>query len=185
MEEKYSPIYLYKAAETEDEFQQIHRINYETFVDEIPQHERNPEGILIDKFHDKNTYLIIKKEDIVIGMVSVCNSRPFSLEKKLKNFESFLPIQGKMFETRLLAVKKEYRGRTAFSGLVQYWYRWWTENNFVLTIMSGTVRQLKLYKHMGFVPFGHLVGTQEAPYQPMYLTSDKIREYVEKRLKVK
>jgi len=185
MEEKSSERYLYKIAETEDEFQQVHKINYQTFAEEIPQHERNEEGILIDKFHERNTYLIIKKEDEIIGMVCVCATKPFSITQKLENLEKYLPVKGNMFETRLLAVKKEHRGKTAFSGLVGYWYRWWTENGFELTVMSGTLRQMKLYKHLGFIPFGPVVGTKEAPYQPMYLTLDKIREYVEKKLKIK
>jgi hypothetical protein len=29
---------------------------------------------------------------------------------------------------------------------------------------------MKLYRHMGFVPFGPLVGTADVPFQPMYLT---------------
>jgi aspartate aminotransferase-like enzyme len=37
-------------------------------------------------------------------------------------------------------------------------------------VISGTTRQLKLYRHLGFTPFGSLVGTTAAPYQPMYLT---------------
>ena len=40
------------------EFEQIHRLNYQTFVEEIPQHPPNPEKKLVDKFHQENTYLI-------------------------------------------------------------------------------------------------------------------------------
>ena len=32
---------LYKIADTPTEFEQIHALNYRTFVEEIPQHERN------------------------------------------------------------------------------------------------------------------------------------------------
>ncbi len=34
---------LYKIAGLDSEFEQIHRLNYETFVEEIPQHGENPE----------------------------------------------------------------------------------------------------------------------------------------------
>jgi hypothetical protein len=37
----------YKIAETENEFEQIFRLNYKTFVEEIPQHERNAEKRLV------------------------------------------------------------------------------------------------------------------------------------------
>ena len=185
MEEKSFENNVFKIADSEDEFRQIHHLNYETFVDEIPQHERNEERMLVDKFHEQNTYLILKKGQDLIGMVCICDKRPFSIESKLENFESYLPDYKHIFETRLLVLRKEYRGRIFFGGLVRYWYEYWLEKKFDLSVVSGTLRQIKMYKHMGFVPFGPLVGTKEAPYQPMYLTLDSLREYVEKKLKMK
>jgi hypothetical protein len=44
---------------------------------------------------------------------------------------------------------------------------------FDLALISGTTRQLKLYEHLGFVPFGPLVGTPEALFQPMMLTLER------------
>jgi hypothetical protein len=41
-----------------------------------------------------------------------------------------------------------------------------------MAIISGTLREQKLYRHLGFVPFGPIVGTEEAPFQPMYLTKE-------------
>ena len=40
------------------EFEQIHRLNYETFVEDIPQHRPNEARRLVDRFHDQNTYFI-------------------------------------------------------------------------------------------------------------------------------
>jgi hypothetical protein len=39
-----------------------------------------------------------------------------------------------------------------------------------LAVISGTVRELKLYRRLGFQPFAERVGTEIASYQPMYLT---------------
>jgi len=50
--------YTFKRAETVAEFEQIHALNYSTFVREIPQHEDPGDGRLVDKFHAENTYLI-------------------------------------------------------------------------------------------------------------------------------
>ena len=47
---------------------------------------------------------------------------------------------------------------------------------FDLGVISGTTRELKLYRHMGFTPFGPLVGTPGAEYQPMYVTLDRFCE---------
>ena len=38
------------------------------------------------------------------------------------------------------------------------------------------MRQLRLYKHLGFVAFGPVVGTGEAQFQPMYLTLESFIE---------
>ena len=45
---------IYKIANTQEEYEQIFKLNYETFVDEIPQHKKNETKKLKDKFHDKN-----------------------------------------------------------------------------------------------------------------------------------
>ena len=44
------------------------------------------------------------------------------------------------------------------------------EKGYDLAIISGTTRQFRLYQHLGFVPFGPVVGTGEAQFQPMYVT---------------
>ena len=62
---------IYKIANTAEEYEQIFKLNYETFVDEIPQHEKNETKKLKDKFHDKNIYIIAKKEGEVVGMMAL------------------------------------------------------------------------------------------------------------------
>ena len=38
------------------DFEQIHKLNYLTFVEEIPQHTKNSDQTLVDKFNSENTY---------------------------------------------------------------------------------------------------------------------------------
>ena len=40
---------IYKIANTAEEYEQIFKLNYETFVEEIPQHEKNETKKLKDK----------------------------------------------------------------------------------------------------------------------------------------
>ena len=57
---------------TEDwEFEQIHRLNYKTFVEEIPQHHPSPTQRLVDRFHAENTYLIGLQNRKLVGMLAV------------------------------------------------------------------------------------------------------------------
>ena len=152
------------------EFEQIHRLNYRAFVLEIPQHSPNSSGILIDKFHPDNTYVICAHGDRVVGMVSVREKRPFSLDGKLNDLDSLLPKHNAVCELRLLAVEREYRHSRVFQGLLLKVCDYCESSGYDLAIMSGTVRQEKLYRQLGFQPFGPLVGTEEARFQPMFLT---------------
>lgn len=51
-------MYFSKVATTEQEFDAIAMLNYEPFVEEIPQHEQNSNKRLVDKFHAENTYIV-------------------------------------------------------------------------------------------------------------------------------
>jgi len=163
----------FKIATDDSEFEAIHRLNYKTFVEEIPQHERNLEERLVDKFHAENTYAICMVGDRLVGMVCGRSTRPFSLDKKVPDLEAHLPKGYKILEVRLLSVEREFRNGVVFSKLVGLLAQHFKDLGFDLAIISGTTRQLRLYKHLGFVPFGPVVGAGEAQFQPMYLTLEK------------
>ena len=166
----------FKMASGESEFEQIFRLNYKTFVEEIPQHPPNPEKRLVDRFHHENTYLIALDCDQLIGMMAVRDKRPFSLDEKLGNIDRYLPPGRKICEVRLLAVLPSHRNGMVFQGLLKLLLDYGLSQHYNLAVISGTVRQQKLYKHLGFVPFGPLVGSKEAQYQPMYLTLEEFEE---------
>jgi aspartate aminotransferase-like enzyme len=167
----------FKIASEDWEFEAIHRLNYKTFVEEIPQHERNGEERLVDKFHAENTYAICLDGDRLVGMVCGRDARPFSLDAKLPNLDSYLPAGRKPLEVRLLSVEKEYRNSQVFGGLVRLLARHFRDRGCDLAVISGTTRQMKLYKHLGFQPFGPLVGNEKAQFQPMSLTLETFLDW--------
>lgn len=159
----------YKIAKEKSEFDQIYRLNYKTFVEEIPQHPPNPDRILVDRFDHENTYLIGVHQDQLVCMIAVRDKRPFSLDQKLENLDSYLPPGRSVCELRLLSVDKRYRTGQILVGLFELVSRYSLSHRYDLAIMSGILKQQDLYKLLGFVPFGPLVGTGEATFQPMYL----------------
>ncbi len=166
---------VFKFAAEEWEFERIHELNYRTFVEEIPQHAVSCDQRLVDKFHAENSYVICLHGQTLVGMIALRGERPFSLDQKLPDLDSLLPAGCSVFEIRLLAIEKKHRGVKGgriLSGMLNLLWRYGVENAYDLGIISATTRQLKLYQHMGFVPFGPLVGTDEAPYQPMYTTRE-------------
>jgi hypothetical protein len=159
-----------KIASEDWEFEAVHRLNHRTFAEEIPQHAVNPEMRLIDKFHDQNTYAICLDGERLVGMICGRSQRPFSLDGKIKNLDDYLPPGRTPVEVRLLSVEKDYRNGFVFCGLVHLLSENFRQLGCDLAIISGTTRQLRLYRHIGFEPFGPLVGTREAQFQPMYVT---------------
>lgn len=168
-----TPSLVFKFASEDWEFEAIHRLNYQTFVEEIPQHRRSPTHRLVDKFHAENTYLICLSGRQLVGMLAARGQRPFSLDQKLPNLDSHLPAGRQVCEIRLLSIDRKYRGARGgqiLSGILALLWQHGVERGYDLAIISGTTRQLKLYQHLGFVPFGPVVGTGEAQFQPMYVT---------------
>ena len=164
---------VFKVASEDWEFEQIHRLNYKTFVEEIPQHQPSSAQRLVDKFHAENTYLICLAERKLAGMLAVRGNRPFSLDQKLPNLDSHLPANHNICEVRLLAIEKNFRGARGgqvLQGILALLWQHGIEKGYDLAIISGTTRQFKLYQHLGFVPFGPQVGTGDAQFQPMYVT---------------
>jgi GNAT superfamily N-acetyltransferase len=159
----------YKIAANEEEFTQIHRLNYRTFAEEIPQHPTNQERSLIDRFHAENTYVIGKRGQEVIAMVSFRCNRPFSLDAKLPALDSYLPRHASLCELRLLAVEPRHRRTRVFYELMKALFARCWERGHDLAVISGTIKQRRLYRHFGFRPFGPTVGTQGARFQPMML----------------
>jgi aspartate aminotransferase-like enzyme len=161
---------VFKFASEDWEFEQIHRLNYRTFVEEIPQHQASPTQRLVDKFHAENTYLICLSNQKLVGMLAVRGHRPFSLDQKLPNLDAFLPTGRTVCEIRLLAIEKKFRGAQVLQGILALLWQHGVEKGYDLAIISGTTRQQRLYQHLGFVPFGPLVGSGDAQFQPMYVT---------------
>src|SRR4030095_2685777 len=103
------------------------------------------------------------------------DKRPFSLDLKLDRLDSFLPPHQSICEIRLLAVEPDRRRTRIFASLILMLAKYCDEHGYDLGIMSGTTRQLKMYRHLGFTAFGPLVGKGGAYYQPMYLTLESYR----------
>ena len=166
---------ILKPATELDEFLQIHELNYRTFVEEIPQHQENAARVLVDKFHNKNKYIIAKKDKDVIGMVCYNSDRPFSLEAKIDDLDRYLPKSENVVEIRLLSVCKQERKATVAYRLLRYLCQTLIQQNVDAAVISGTTRQIRLYSRMGFTSFGPLVGKPGALYQPMYITLINLR----------
>ena len=160
---------------TKEEFDKIHELNHETFAEEIPQHEKRPDGKLVDAFHEKNTYIVALEGEELVGMVCYNPVRPFSLDKKLKDLDEYLPAHSKLVEVRLFAVKKDKRKQGIAIGMLKVLIPSLIAQGYDLGVISGSVNELELYNNIGSGAFGPLVGTEKALYQPLYFHINNLK----------
>jgi N-acyl-L-homoserine lactone synthetase len=169
---------VYALAESAEEFEAIHRLNYRAFVEEIPQHPPNAERRLVDRFHEQNVYVVAKHRGEVVGMVCLRGERPFSLDGKLDSLNAWLPPTSRICELRLFYLVPEWRRSTVFYGLARALFVEAHRRRYELAIVSATLREMRLYRHLGFVAFGPEVGSSTARYQPMWLDLDGLTRAV-------
>src|SRR6266852_541559 len=175
---KKQPQLWFGRATRDDEFEQIFRLNHQTFSAEIPQHPARNDGRLVDRFHAENAYVICKDKEDVVGMIALRARRPFSLDEKLPDLDRYLPANRPACEIRLLAVRPGYRHSRVLPGLVRELARVCRQHGHEYAVISGTTRQLRLYAHLGFEPFGPLVGKPGAYYQPMGIAIERFSSKV-------
>src|SRR5690242_10073321 len=97
----------FKQADSGWAFEQIHRLNYRTFVEEIGQYAPDGSGVLVDRFHDKNKYFIAVQDGRVVGMLAVHDQPPFSVESRLPDPAILRSLGGRLLEVRLLALETD------------------------------------------------------------------------------
>jgi aspartate aminotransferase-like enzyme len=172
--------YVFKLAETRHEFEQIHRLNHQTFVGEIPQHADTGTGLLVDKFHKKNAYFIVLRGDRVVGMVSAHDQPPFSIAERLGDPGILTQPGTRPLEVRLLAVEPEERRSNLFFGLIYTLYSYAQHKGYTHMFISGVVDRREMYERLGFVPLGPAVRSGDASFIPMVLTIGQLPFRIER-----
>lgn len=167
-----------RRAQSPAEIEAIQGLLYRTFVEEIPQHPPNAERRLVDRFHEENSYFVCLREGVLLGTVTYRARRPFSLDLKLGDVGPFLPPGRRLCEIRLLAIEPDHRHTSVAGRLLQALALHAIREGCDAALISGTTRQQKLYRHLGFVPFGPLVGAPGAQFQPMYLSLEAFKATV-------
>lgn len=168
--------YLFKRAETRHEFEQIHRLNHRTFVQEIPQHGDDGTGRLVDKFHHKNNYWIVLRGDQVIGMLSAHDQPPFSVADRLADPSILSHPSTRPLEVRLLAIEPSERNSMLFFGLMWVLYEDAQARGYTHLYISGFADRAEMYQRLGCVPLGPAVPCGQASFIPMVYTIGAIPE---------
>lgn len=161
--------YVFKPLQTAQEMEQVHRLNYQTFAQEIRQYAADGTGRLVDKFHDKSCYYIAACDGRVVGMISAHDQPPFSTAARLADPGVLEQPGMRTLEVRLLAVDPNQRHSTVFAGLIWSVYQHAREGGYTHLLISGLVQRRRLYERLGFRPLGVPVRGGDAEFVPMIL----------------
>jgi len=158
-----------KSPDSPDEIAGMWQLNHEVFARELKQHEVHEDGLLRDKFHDKNIYRIaITADSQVVGMVCAHWQPPYSAVAKFG--AALTPwLNDKTAEIRLFTVAPAYRHTTTLAvrlgtAILTELYK----RGLQQVVISGIAAQKEFYEHIGFKIIGIPVRDGEAVFYPMF-----------------
>lgn len=157
----------FRTAQLPEEHEQILRLLHRTFVVEVRQDPDTGTGRLIDKFHDKNTYIVAVHQRRVCGMVAVHHQPPFSAAGGLDDDGALERLCPKLLEARRFAVVPAERSGVVFPGLVWAVYEYARRGGYQYIVISGLLERQGMYERLGFRPLGGAVRKGEAYFVPM------------------
>ena len=164
----------FKIADRPQEFDQIHRLLHRTFVVEIPRYEDPGTDYLVDKFHDRNVYVIALRNGRVCGMIAVHDQPPFSAAAAIEDPGILDRLGPRMIEARIFAVEPQERLGVAFPGLACSVYEYAKANRYGHIVITGLAVRQAMYQRMGFQPLGPPVLRGREHFIPMVLDLSQI-----------
>lgn len=176
--------YSFSLAQDPGDFEEIHRLNHRTFVREIPQHADPGGERLVDRFHDKNLYIVARCGGRVVGMMAVHDQPPFSAAEKMENPEILEQVAGRILEVRLLSVESGERHRQVFPGLGSVLCEYARESGYTDLLISAIEGQRRMYERIGFRALGPAVRHGGGRFTPMILCLARLPAPIRRDLRV-
>lgn len=176
--------YRFQIADQPAQVDQIQRLLYRTFVQEVGQYADLGTGWHVDKFHHKNTYLVALRDDVVQGMVAMHDQPPFSVADALTDKSCLQDLCPGLLEVRLLAIEPQARGRQLLAGFIWTLHRYALARGYRHLAISGLAEREPMYRRLGFRPLGGAVRRGAAQYIPMLLDLAEITGRMRRNLSV-
>ena len=168
--------YVFRAASSAADYDQIRRLNHRAFSEELAQHAPTPDGRLVDARESISRYFVAVEDDRVVGMVCVSTTPPFSVESRLPSAEVLAALPLPLCEVRLLAIEPSHRNTPVIAGLLLCVLRAVLEEGTGTLLISGVTSRVGMYERLGFRSLGPPVPQGEASFVPMALRLDELPE---------
>lgn len=156
--------------ETEADFAELWRFNYEIFASELKMRPENSDGFLVDKFHHKNIYRAARstKDHSIIGMIAAHWQAPYSAEAHFGPAVAVPPEDGgKLGEIRLFAISPDCRKTAVVTTLGISLLLELEKHQVTEVIISGISIQKRFYERLGFKVTGEPVPEGDTMLYPM------------------
>ncbi len=159
-------------AESEQDLQQVWRLNYETYARELGQEQVPPEvaasGMLPDKLRDHTLYVIALHKDELVGMLGITlPTGPFSIESSMHDPSVLDGIRDQTMEGRRLAVRRAYRGKGVMLRMADFTLQWGFPLGYRHSIISALDRQIPTYEGLGYRKLDRPFVKGDCTYHPM------------------
>ncbi|MCF8217233.1 MAG: aminotransferase class I/II-fold pyridoxal phosphate-dependent enzyme [Chlorobium sp.] len=163
---------------TRSDRNQIYKIRYQVYAEELGQHQSNVFRKLQDNLDEFNEYVVVKYFDTVIGFVSITppNDTGYSIDKYVSRSEIPLSFHDALFELRLLTVVEEWRHSIAILLLVYGTYKYLKLKNASEVIAIGRAEIMSLYEGLGFKTLGKRILSGKVTYELMYIDDKSFEE---------
>jgi histidinol-phosphate/aromatic aminotransferase/cobyric acid decarboxylase-like protein/GNAT superfamily N-acetyltransferase len=163
---------------TEHDRRMIYQIRHDIYAAELAQHPTNDHGVLVDPLDQFNVYLTAKVADELVGFISVTppGGSGYSLDKYLRRSQVPFRFDDKLYEVRLLTVRKPQRGRQLAVGLMYAAFRWVEARGGSRIMAIGRRKILDLYLKVGLEPVGLTVQSGAVTYEVLQASTAALRE---------
>src|SRR5437588_12150165 len=165
------------ALATERERRMVYQVRHDIYAAELAQHPRNDRGRLNDSLDEFNVYITASVGDELIGFISVTppTAPAYSLDKYVKRSQLPFPFDDKLYEVRLLTVRKPHRGRQLAVLLMYAAFRWVEAHGGSRITAIGRRKILDLYLKLGLEPVGLTVQSGAVTYEVLQATIPALR----------
>lgn len=134
----------------------IYALRHAVYAAELGQHEPNAQGRLTDRLDDFNEYLMAEREGRLVGFVSLTppGSPSYSVEKYVPRERLPVPVDGGLWEVRLLTVAREHRRGPAAVLLMREALRLVRERGGERILIMGRRELVPFYAKFGLRALG-------------------------------
>jgi histidinol-phosphate/aromatic aminotransferase/cobyric acid decarboxylase-like protein len=144
----------------------IYRMRHEVYAAELGQHSTNVTGRLTDSLDAFNHYIVVSDGDRIVGFVSITppGGPGYSIDKYFKRGQLPFPVDGKLFEIRLLTVPQAWRRSLLASALMYAAFRWVEARCGTRIVSIGRKEIRNIHLRVGLKPTGQDVQSGAVTY---------------------